>query len=85
MTEKKKVMKAGTVISDAMNKSITVQVMRLVKHPRYGKFVKRFTSLKAHDENNEARVGDKVEISFTRPISKTKHWRLNRILEREGD
>ena len=85
MTEsvkQKKTMKVGTVISDAMDKTITVQVMRLVQHPRYKKYVKRFTRLRAHDEGNEAGVGDKVEVYFARPLSKTKRWRLGRILER---
>ncbi len=84
MTEsvKQMKMKIGTVVSDAMEKTITVQVMRLVKHPRYRKYVKRFTRLKAHDEGNEACVGDKVEIYFVRPLSKTKRWRLGRIIER---
>lgn len=74
--------KIGTVVSSSMDKSITVQLMRLVKHPRYRKYVKRYTKLKAHDEKNEARVGDTVEVFYTRPLSKTKCWRLARILER---
>ena len=84
MTEspERKPRKTGTVISNAMDKSITIQLMRLVKHPRYRKYVKRYTKLKAHDEQNEARVGDTVEVFYTRPLSKTKHWRLARILER---
>ena len=87
MTEspKRKPLKTGTVVSDAMEKTITVQVMRLVKHSRYKKYVKRYTRLKAHDENNEARVGDTVEVYYTRPMSKTKHWRLGRILERGSE
>ncbi len=82
--EKTKPMKTGVVVSDAMDKTITIQVERLVKHPRYGKYVKRYTRLKAHDETNEARLGDKVEVNFTRPLSRTKRWKLGRILEREG-
>jgi small subunit ribosomal protein S17 len=82
---KPKPQKTGTVVSDAMEKTITVQVMRLVKHPRYKKYVKRYTRLKAHDEKNEARVGDTVEVVYARPLSKTKHWRLGRILERGSE
>ena len=72
----------GTVKSDRMNKTITVNVERRYKHPKYGKYVvasKRFT---AHDENEEARNGDKVEIAETRPLSKNKRWRLLRVIER---
>ncbi len=71
----------GIVSSNKMNKTITVKVEKLVKHPLYGKYVKRVTVYKAHDEENKAKVGDKVEIMETRPLSKTKHWRLVRILE----
>ncbi|HHT9119262.1 MAG TPA: 30S ribosomal protein S17 [Candidatus Hypogeohydataceae bacterium YC41] len=71
----------GIVSSNKMNKTITVKVEKLVKHPLYGKYVKRVTVYKAHDEENKAKVGDKVEIMETRPLSKTKHWLLVRILE----
>ncbi len=74
----------GTVTSDKMQKTITVSVERLEKHPLYGKYVRRRTVCKAHDENNEARIGDRVEIMATRPLSKTKQWRLVRVLERGG-
>ena len=74
----------GTVVSDKMDKTITVKDERLVKHPRYGKYVRRSTKYKAHDERNEARAGDKVEILFTRPQSKTKSWRLLRVVRRAG-
>jgi len=74
----------GLVSADKMDKTIVVRAMRLVKHKRYGKILRRYTVYKAHDENNEARVGDKVEIAETRPLSKTKRWRLVRILERSG-
>ncbi|RKY29296.1 MAG: 30S ribosomal protein S17 [Planctomycetota bacterium] len=74
----------GTVTSDKMQKTITVSVERLEKHPLYGKYVRRRTMCKAHDENNEARIGDRVEIMATRPLSKTKQWRLVRVLERGG-
>ena len=70
----------GIVYSDKMDKTISVKVEKLVKHPIYGKYVKRVTVYKAHDEEKKARVGDKVEITETRPISKTKRWRLVRIL-----
>ena len=75
----------GTVVSDKMNKTITVRDERLVKHPLYGKYVRRSTKYKAHDERNEAREGDRVEILFTRPVSKTKSWRLLRVLRRAGE
>jgi small subunit ribosomal protein S17 len=64
-----------------MDKTITVKVEKLVKHPLYGKYIKRATIYKAHDEEKKAKVGDKVEIMETRPLSKTKRWRLVRILE----
>jgi small subunit ribosomal protein S17 len=70
----------GRVCSDKMNKTISVRVERLVKHPLYGKYMKRATVYKAHDEEKKAKLGDKVEIVETQPISKTKHWRLVRIL-----
>ena len=72
----------GFVTSDKMVKSITVSVAYLVEHPKYGKRIRRRTKYYAHDEANEARVGDKVEISQTRPISKLKRWRLVKILQR---
>ena len=65
-----------------MDKSITVVVERLVKHPVYEKFVRRQTKMHAHDENNEARVGDTVEIAATRPLSKLKRFRLSKILHK---
>jgi len=72
----------GVVTSDKRDKTIKVVVEMLVKHPRYGKYVRHKTVCHVHDENNEARVGDRVEIMECRPISKTKHWRLVRIIER---
>ena len=72
----------GVVISNAMDKSITVGVERKVKHPIYGKFVKTSTKFTAHDEKNECNVGDTVKIMETRPISKNKNWRLVEIVER---
>ncbi|MFQ5965444.1 MAG: 30S ribosomal protein S17 [Candidatus Scalinduaceae bacterium] len=71
----------GIVASDKMSKTITVKSKKLVKHPRYKKYIKRVTTYKAHDEENKADIGDKVEIAETRPLSKTKRWRLIRIVE----
>ena len=70
----------GVVTSDKMQKTITVVVDRLVKHPLYKKYVKERTVLKAHDEKNEAKVGAVVEVELTRPLSKTKRWNLVRVL-----
>ena len=67
------------VSSNKMDKTITVAVERKVKHPIYGKFVKKTTKFHAHDEKNESHLGDKVEITGTRPLSKTKRWRISRI------
>lgn len=72
----------GQVISDKMDKTITVLVERRVKHPLYKKYIRRSTKLHAHDEGNECNVGDKVSIMQCRPLSKTKSWRLHEILER---
>ncbi|PJC85757.1 30S ribosomal protein S17 [Vibrio sp. HA2012] len=72
----------GRVVSDKMDKSITVAIERFVKHPIYGKFVKRTTKIHAHDENNECGIGDTVEIRECRPLSKTKSWTLVRVVEK---
>jgi small subunit ribosomal protein S17 len=72
----------GRVISDKMNKSITVLVERRVKHPVYGKFVRKSSKLHAHDEKNECKEGDLVTIAECRPISKTKAWRLVEVVEK---
>ncbi|KII77675.1 30S ribosomal protein S17 [Vibrio renipiscarius] len=72
----------GRVISDKMDKSIVVAIERFVKHPIYGKFVKRTTKVHAHDENNTCGLGDKVEIAECRPLSKTKAWTLVTVLEK---
>ena len=72
----------GVVKSNKMTKTITVAVERKVKHPIYGKFVKKTTSFHAHDEKNEASIGDVVRIMETRPLSKTKRWRLVEIVEK---
>ena len=74
--------KLGVVSSNKMDKTITVSVERKVKHPLYGKFVKKSTKFHAHDEKNECNIGDTVSIMETRPLSKTKNWRLVEILER---
>ncbi len=72
----------GLVTSDKMDKTITVAVERKVKHPFYGKFLKKTTKFHAHDENNQCGIGDTVRIMETRPLSKTKRWRLVEIVEK---
>ena len=72
----------GVVTSDKMNKTRRVEIPRLVKHPRYGKYIRRRTICHVHDENNESRQGDTVEIAESRPYSRTKHWRLVRVVRR---
>ena len=72
----------GMVVSDKMDKTVVVAIQDNVKHPKYGKVIKRTVKFKAHDENNECNIGDKVEIMETRPLSKDKRWRLVRIIEK---
>jgi len=72
----------GYVVSDKMDKTVVVEVEDRVKHPLYGKVIRRSTKIKAHDESNSAGVGDRVLIMETRPLSATKHWRVVEILER---
>jgi small subunit ribosomal protein S17 len=72
----------GKVVSDKMDKTIVVAVVDNVKHPLYGKIVKRTYKLKAHDENNECKTGDRVKVMETRPLSKDKRWRLVEIVEK---
>ena len=72
----------GVVTSSKMDKSIVVSVERKVKHPKYGKFVKNTTKFVAHDEKNDCNIGDTVRIMETRPLSKSKNWRLVEIIER---
>jgi small subunit ribosomal protein S17 len=72
----------GLVVSNKMNKSIVVSIERKVKHPKYGKFVKNTSKFVAHDENNSCSIGDTVKIMETRPLSKTKNWRLVEVLEK---
>ena len=74
--------RTGTVVSDKMDKTIVVAVIDNVKHPLYGKIVKRTRELYAEDANNECHVGDRVKVMETRPLSKTKRWRLVEIVER---
>jgi small subunit ribosomal protein S17 len=74
--------KTGVVVSNKMEKSITVLVERKVKHAKYGKFVKKTNSFMAHDETNDCKIGDTVKIAETRPLSKSKCWRLVEIVER---
>ncbi len=74
--------RTGRVVSDRMDKSISVAVDRQIKHPIYGKFITKTTKYMAHDENNDANIGDTVLIMSTRPLSKRKSWRLVEILER---
>ena len=72
----------GQVVSNKMNKTIAVEIERVVRHPMYGKFIRRTTKLLAHDEKNEAREGDTVSITPCRPLSRHKSWRLLAIVER---
>ena len=74
--------RTGKVVSDKMDKTIVVAVVDNVKHPLYGKIVKRTYKLKAHDENNECHTGDRVRVMETRPLSKDKRWRLVEIIEK---
>jgi len=74
--------RVGYVVSDKMDKTVVVAVEEFVRHPLYGKAVRKTKKFKAHDENNECRVGDKVRIMETRPLSKDKRWRVAEILER---
>ena len=74
----------GCVVSDKMDKTITVQVERLVKHPIYGKFIRRSTKVHAHDEANECKQGDTVTVEQCRPLSKSKTWRLVKIVEKSS-
>ena len=74
--------RVGIVTSDKMDKTIVVSIVDNVKHPLYGKIVKRTYKLKAHDENNECNIGDRVKVMETRPLSKDKRWRLVEIIEK---
>ena len=83
-TTRQRVTKVGVVASDAMNKSVVVRVDRLVQHKLYKRYVRRSAKFMAHDETNECRVGDTVEIVETRPLSARKRWRLRRIVRPAG-
>ncbi len=72
----------GTVVSDKMDKTVTVASERLVKHPQYKKYIRRRAKFAAHDEQNACRIGDKVMITESRPLSKMKKWRVSKILEK---
>ncbi len=74
--------RTGVVVSDKMEKSITVEIGRKVKHPIYGKYVKKTSTFIAHDEKNDCNIGDTVRIMETKPLSKRKRWRLVEIIER---
>ncbi len=81
-TRKTRRERIGVVVSNSMEKSITISVKQKIKHPIYGKFVNKTTKFMAHDEENTCNVGDMVKISETRPLSKNKRWRLVEIIER---
>lgn len=74
--------RVGKVVSDKMDKTVVVAIVDNVKHPLYKKIIKRTVKLKAHDEQNECRIGDRVEVMETRPLSKDKRWRVTNIIER---
>ena len=74
--------RVGTVVSNKMDKTIVVAIVDNVKHPLYKKIIKRTVKLKAHDEKNECRIGDRVEVMETRPLSKDKRWRVTNIIEK---
>ena len=84
VTEETKTLRTltGRVVSNKMNKTIAVEIERLVKHPRYGKYIRRTTKLLAHDETNQSREGDTVTIAECRPLSRNKSWRLVSVVER---
>jgi small subunit ribosomal protein S17 len=84
MSERKVIKRTltGKVVSDKMDKTITVKIERLVKHPLYGKFIKRSTKVHAHDESNECKMGDTVTVVECRPLSKSKSWQLVEVVEK---
>lgn len=84
MSDENKVQRSqvGRVVSNKMDKTVTVRLERLVKHPLYGKYIRRSSKVHAHDENNDCNEGDTVRISQTRPISKTKSWTVVEVVER---
>ncbi|MEJ5252400.1 MAG: 30S ribosomal protein S17 [Armatimonadota bacterium] len=82
VTRGRRKVRVGVVVSDRMDKTVVVAVERIMRHPLYGKTVKRTKKFHAHDENNECQVGDVVEIMETRPLSKTKRWRVSRVIQK---
>ncbi|MCH9694458.1 MAG: 30S ribosomal protein S17 [Gammaproteobacteria bacterium] len=87
MSEEKKVQRTitGRVVSDKMDKTVSVAIERLIKHPVYGKYIRRTTKVMAHDAANECKAGDRVAISECRPISKNKSWSVVNVVERAAD
>jgi small subunit ribosomal protein S17 len=87
MSEENKVQRTivGRVVSDKMDKTVSVAIERLIKHPVYGKFIRRTTKVLAHDANNECKSGDRVSISECKPISKNKSWAVVEVVERAAD
>lgn len=75
----------GEVVSDKMDKTISVLIYRQVRHKKYGKIIRRSSIFKAHDETNQARIGDRVSVTESRPLSKTKRWKLSKVLEKASD
>ncbi|GBC96813.1 30S ribosomal protein S17 [bacterium HR16] len=82
VTRGRRKVRVGVVVSDRMDKTVVVAVERIMRHPLYGKTVRRTKKFHVHDENNECRVGDVVEIMETRPLSKTKRWRVSRVIQK---
>jgi small subunit ribosomal protein S17 len=87
MSEEKKVQRTitGRVVSDKMDKTVSVAIERLIKHPVYGKYIRRTSKVMAHDANNECKAGDTVQIAEGRPISKNKSWSVVNVVERSAD
>lgn len=87
MSEEKKVQRTvvGRVVSDKMDKTVSVAIERLMKHPMYGKFIRRTTKVLAHDASNECKAGDRVAISECKPVSKNKSWQVVNVVERAAD
>ena len=81
MRETRKQIRTGTVVSDRMDKTVVVQIETVIMHPQFKKYMKQRRKLKAHDEKNECRVGDRVSVMETRPLSRDKRWRVTAILE----
>ncbi len=80
-SERRRVLKQGLVVSDRMDKTRTIRIDRLVKHEKYGKYLRKKTVVYAHDEKNTSKAGDLVEIEFCRPLSKQKRWRITRVVK----